>query len=331
MKKFIYLVGLAAIVLAGCSNEEDVATNSNSAEPISFGTFVQKMTKSGNTDFPVGKDFLVLGYNTGSADYDATTPLNYMRQVVTKTNATTYSYFPVKYWPNNLDKISFFAISPSDGVTVLPAFGESGVPAATYIAPGDVKKHKDVMYAVNTDKTSGPINFSFSHCLAKVGFSAKMASDYSSDGTCIRINNITLNNVASILNFTTNVDGTINIGTPENTAKASTFSLHYLNDNFVNNGAVTSVTSANIMMDDSYLMLPPCDYSSGTAITATVSYTVTTADGITTLQTKTASLNPNLQAGKAYTYVLTVSLTSVVFSAAQQSDWTPETPTDITL
>src|SRR5574344_1973897 len=104
MNKTFFLIVLTASVLAGCTNEKVISGETDSSKAISFGTLVHKATKAipvTGTSFPDGGNFMVLGYNTGESTLDevATPTLDFMRQTVTK-NGTSYTYSPVKYWPN---------------------------------------------------------------------------------------------------------------------------------------------------------------------------------------------------------------------------------------
>jgi len=76
----------------------------------------------------------------------------------------------------------------------------------------------------------------------------------------------------------------------------------------------------NMVLNNSYLMLAPHDYSTGTTGLLTVTYTVTSADGVTVTNTSTKTLDENWAAGSAFTYNLTFTLTGVQFSSSV-TDW----------
>jgi len=336
MKKSIFLLGLAAFALASCSNEESTTGGSNGSNTISFGTFVEKATKGtpvAGTTFPVGNDFLVIGYSTGTANLVAPAAPNFMRQAVTKTDATTYSYLPLRYWPSATgSKLSFFAVAPASVATMVTptaiATTAEALPVVTYAVPAEPVDQKDLMLASTINKTQpdGTAAFAFTHALTKIGFTAKLAADYGVNGTYIRITNISLKNVAGTGVFSFAADGTYSLTAPS--VFTSTFALDYLK-HMVDNGSVSSTTKKTMILDNSYLMMVPCTYDATTGATAAleVTYTITNADGASTTVTSSTLLQDltvgdgNVwAAAKSITYNLTITLNAVSFSA-DMTDW----------
>ncbi len=68
MKKSLFLLGVAAAVFSGCSNQEvmDVAEYAN--QPIEFTTFVDKTTRSGDVTSQNFQKFWVFAQNKGTGD-----------------------------------------------------------------------------------------------------------------------------------------------------------------------------------------------------------------------------------------------------------------------
>lgn len=350
MKKNYLLVGLTGLLLAGCSNEDVVSGGADSPKAISFGTFVQKPTKAtpiaGGT-LPSGGTFMVLGYNTGTVDTwssAATKTLNFMRQTVTY-NGTSYTYSPAKYWPNGTPKISFFAVSPADISTITPAtLSTDELPIVSYAVPTDPLEQKDVMLAEALNKTSaeGMVSFPFEHALTKIGFTAKLAADYSTSGIYVRITSIALQNVANTAEYA--VDGTTGAwAQTAPTTWATTYTLDALK-HLVNSGYVTATTASNILLGNSYLMMVPYDYKESTTAKLVVTYDISYPDGtISTGNTKDQVLGDladdtpgnKWEMGKAVNYNLTITVgggsgsgSAVAFDAAV-SDWTA--PTDVAI
>jgi len=329
MKRSIFLLGLAAFAMASCTQEENTAGGTGNA--ISFGTFVEKATKGTpvtGTVFPVDGDFLVIGYNTSSTLTAVTAYPNFMRQTVTKTDATTYSYFPLRYWPSTGD-VSFFAVSPASVSTITPAAVSSTIaalPAVSYAVNTDPVKQVDLMLASAVNKTSadGTVSFSFTHALTKIGFTAKLAADYGENGTYIRITGISLKNVAGTGDFTAAEDGSWSQTTP--TVFTSTFTLDYLK-NLVDNGSVSTTTDKNMVLANSYLMMVPADYAASADAALEVKYTITYADGTTydftsnkLLKDLTVVAGKTWTSASAITYKMTITLNAVSFSAIT-TDW----------
>jgi hypothetical protein len=350
MKKNYLLVGLTGLLLAGCSNEDVVSDGADSPKAISFGTFVQKPTKAtpiAGTDFPSGGNFMVLGYNTGTDDTwsaAATKTLNFMRQTVTY-NGTSYTYSPAKYWPNGTPKISFFAVSPADISTITPAaLSTAGLPTVSYEVPTDPLEQKDVMLAKALNKTSADVtvSFPFVHALTKIGFTAKLAADYSTSGIYVRITSIALQNVANTAEYA--VDGTTGAwAQTAPTTWATTYTLDALK-HLVNSGYVTSTEKSTIILSNSYLMMVPFNYKTDNkGSKLVVTYDISYPDGtISTGNTKDQILfnlgegaGNNWEMGKAVNYNLTITVgggsgsgSAVAFDAAV-SDWTA--PTDVAI
>jgi hypothetical protein len=151
MKKVLFFAAAAIAMLASCSQSDDltaptVAQNDQQQTAIEFGTYMGKaaQTRSGSTGEILNttnlKDkggFSVFAYYTGATDYagnQTSTAPNFMyNQAVTSTDGTSWTYTPIKYWPNeyaagNVDdkgaqgaaangKVSFFAYAPYVTVT----------------------------------------------------------------------------------------------------------------------------------------------------------------------------------------------------------------------
>ena len=150
MKKFFLMAAVAALTLASCSSDEELALNDGQeqaaeAGAVGFDAYTQRgVTRAGYagtmnisqlqkaTDN--GGGFGVFGYYTDNGTYDQQQIPDFMyNQLVTWNSTDSYwSYSPVKYWPNeygksavsdDVDKVSFFAYAPY--VEVAPATGKA--------------------------------------------------------------------------------------------------------------------------------------------------------------------------------------------------------------
>ena len=141
--KQLYGIFLAATLLLGaCTQEEGTNEFPQENIPISF---------SGNV--PVMRS--VKEYTTTSDLKDAATPNFMYNQLVGKQTDGTWSYSPVKFWPDNstTDKISFFAYAPYINETASSNFfvqdkeSSNGFPMLSYTVPTAENKQIDFLAA----------------------------------------------------------------------------------------------------------------------------------------------------------------------------------------
>ncbi len=130
MKK-VFLFAVAAAALVACSNEELSTPDYNlvnSQAPVNFEVYTQRgMTRAGapgtiDNDNIGELGFGVFAYYTAGEQYDAKAIPNFMyNQKVESEDGETWTYEPVKYWPNEfgdeatsdeVDRVTFFAYAP---------------------------------------------------------------------------------------------------------------------------------------------------------------------------------------------------------------------------
>lgn len=364
MKKKLFLGMLAAAAVTFTSCQKDEVLNSvPQDQPIEFGTYVGRgaQTKA-NTSIDdaadlAAKSFGVYAYYTGATSFDAATSTpNFMnnQQITSTDNGASWTYTPVKYWPNNPgEKVSFFAYAPYESDTYeavqLQSTTTPGTPTVTYIVNTDCDKHVDLLYS-NTDNTNktkqsitGKINFNFAHALTRIGFSAQLfIDDVSEDetgsndtddndgaglgsGTQVEIKSIEL-----IGNFDGKADLKLSDGTWSNISNTiSSFTipaekLH--NTTLTNKDKVSLNSNDNTNEDKGYLMVIPkkFDGSAGNALKIKVTYNVITtdpnlsgSDGKSEIENiiESKPFSIEFKQGKAYNFNLQLGLTSVKFSA----------------
>ena len=211
-RRFLGWVAMATMVLStGCSNDE-VVNDFSQENAIQFGTYVGRGAESRGTvittdgsdntsDALTTKGFGVFAYYTGTADFNASTHTpNFMyNQKVTGVqgdNKITWSYSPVKYWPNNKgDKVTFLAYAPYYENKTLNNDNQS---LTFNISNTDIKGQEDILYLcqnTNTTNADGScsvnhktinltkqdvddkVQFHFLHALSRVGFYAEVMVD----------------------------------------------------------------------------------------------------------------------------------------------------------
>lgn len=168
MKKY-FILAAAALSFAACSSDDEVITKQEAGTeqgqvPVLFDSYVERGTTragltgvldKGNYDTGTSKysgmslsGFGVFAYYTNADNYDQNFTPNFMynQRVYNNSDAAdtyTWTYAPIKYWPNeygfnatngassdDVDKVSFFAYAPF--VTVNTATGKVNGNGSTY-------------------------------------------------------------------------------------------------------------------------------------------------------------------------------------------------------
>ena len=190
MKKIFTLAAVAALVLSACAKIETEKVIVDD-EPIGFGVYVPQATKAGDagtiTTDGTGSTvslqtvgFGVFATYSNGGNYASTIGPNFMYN--TKVSTASWTYSPVKYWPNETiddnngatgpaaaDKLSFFAYAPhvaatastgavtpsTEGITALTTNAATTDPKVSYTVATDPKKAVDLLWAV------APASFSY--------------------------------------------------------------------------------------------------------------------------------------------------------------------------
>lgn len=200
MKTKNLLTVAAALLLAGCSQNEITEMSPDAHPAVGFSVYSGVQTKGTEIKLADLKSgFGVFAYHTGADAWStagSTATPNFMyNQKVGSSDGTTWTYTPVKYWPKDEEKVTFFAYGPystisGSGVTV-PAVGDiTGAPKLTFAieSTGDATKMIDFVVAKNDasatqDRThansASGVTFTFQHVLSRLTFDAKPSVELS--------------------------------------------------------------------------------------------------------------------------------------------------------
>ena len=237
---------------------------------------------------------------TGTNQWNASTHIpNKMYNVKMVRNATTgfwdYAGTPVE-WDNAsaADNYTFFAYAPfatganGNGLTVLSAATDPGIPQLSYTVPNTVENQPDLMVATarkNIHATGHPVNMQMKHALTAIGF------EMSGDGETVV--GIDISGVSTTGKLTMDAAAGIswtNLNSPTNTA----FSVG------LNGGSyVLTSTPTNPLATDGYLMMIP------QALTSTAKVKVTFNDGTNKVM-ELSSASPVWEAGKRVIYSISL-------------------------
>jgi hypothetical protein len=200
----------AAALVAGCSNDADEVENgyvpSNNAIAFDANTDDGLTTRASgqiNSDDDLqGTSFGVFGSYTGALRYENTTVSpDFMYNQEVKYSGGSWSYRPVKYWPNDSrEYVSFFAYAPfvedpqanTEGIIDMSKLSDLGDPWVNYRIAADpwstTSPQVDLLYGQQeltvggnttyipwldqqkpTDPVNGKMKFTFRHALACIG------------------------------------------------------------------------------------------------------------------------------------------------------------------
>lgn len=209
-----FFIVLASVLLASCStlvDLDDAGMEQGKASPVAVGfeAYVTRATKAGQTgdlttDILKTAGFGVLGYSSNGIPFNERLTPDFMYNQPVTCPAGTWTYDPIKYWPNEEnDRVSFFAYAPFVEVTpstgLVTADGESGILAMShYLAEGDPQvwyrttltpgKDVDLCWGLpflNQAKqhTNERLQFEFHHALSQLNVQIDADMDVASQTT----------------------------------------------------------------------------------------------------------------------------------------------------
>lgn len=209
MVRHTLLLMAATWTVAACTGASDIAEtpvqgHADEPQAVSFNAYVNRGTTRGGYQGTLTTSTLqneaggfgVFAYYTDNHVYSQTVLPNFMynQQVTWDGTSRSWTYTPIKYWPNEAgnngatttDRLSFFAyapytdvdastgralVRPTTGIVGLSRSIDSGDPYVRYFATYVPKEATDLCWAVPTiDKTkpnvSERVNFNFKHALS---------------------------------------------------------------------------------------------------------------------------------------------------------------------
>lgn len=310
MKKGLMMLGVAAIALASCTQNEVVEVAESRA--IGFDAFVGNTTKADITDATID-EFYVYG------GYDGLTNVFNNVKVYKKGDAWTYDN--TQYWTaDKTYKFQGYApdINPEEGSSITSA-GENGVNFTGFVADGTTDLLASEIVSKTTDATiskSDAIQLTFRHVLSKIKF--KFTTDL--DNVNITITNLKVKALPNKGTYTNN-------GTTGSTWNVSTGETDKQDYGLTSTGTLTN--SAELLSGDA-IVLPQ------TPSNISVTFTVTATGGLSLTKDHTVTLPATkLEEGKVYVYTAALThenidpdgeLKPITFSQPKEYPWSTEQP-----
>ena len=208
MKKSLFILATAALVLASCNNDVKIAENKtmgNNPQEIAFFPLAEKAARmqapakapvQGNV-FPVGTSMQVAAYDAGAGR-----TFFAAKEFAKSSTLATWVSNPATYWPLSPTTINFLAYA---NLTAGSAAWNATPASEVVLTMGDNKTtQNDLMFAIGTgtvvqnpDNTLAfptSVPMVFKHAQAWIQFNVKAAT--STVASALTINSITLNDVS---------------------------------------------------------------------------------------------------------------------------------------
>ena len=190
---WLWAAALAAMALIACScakvervGGEDPEWNGLTGDvPVRFSSDVATKT----SPLPDNTTFGVFGFYTDNSNWVSSAKPNFMFNEDVFFDGSSYTYSPLKYWPNeSTDKLHFWAYCPYDAN--VSVFTTSSTPTAY---TNNSSGFPDIRFSVTDGKTdfltsdqiknrtkpslSTPVSFTFRHALSLVDFTVEKIDD----------------------------------------------------------------------------------------------------------------------------------------------------------
>ena len=286
MKQHLFYIAAAALMLAACSNDERDIQNGDDIIKLSANIAIP-VTRATATDALQNTQFNnSTNIHVDVYEKDGTTPYTYGTYTTTNTTGALSGSL---YYPTNGNNIDIEAYYPSTVDYSSTSFSvlANQSSAANYCS-------SDLMYATKlTNKAKGTTHgLTFNHALSKIivnitNGSGVTASDITSNVSAVKINNTKL--TATI------AKGVVSTAT----------------------GSASDITITGSTNTSNIGIIVPQTVTNGNAF-ITVTY-----NGSDKAYTLTA--DKIFEAGKVYTYALTLTAQGITLSSTTITDWVPDT------
>ena len=205
--RLAFYVLIAQLVLSGCAGEAVEETSSSSSSEINFDAYLARnaSTRSEVTDNTHLKG---TGGNSGFgvfARYKHTNEENSSLMLMNNERVTWnkdqnhWEYTNTRYWPSE-GFVDFYAFAPYSDQPKLVNKPGGTEPNPTYIFFPSNMSPVDLVWAnaKGLTKTNEPVEFTFNHALARLGFDITANQDLEENGAVIKVQEVELYGASEI-------------------------------------------------------------------------------------------------------------------------------------
>lgn len=190
--KTLAIWALAGFAVVSCAKQ----LQEMGGEPVAFSSAWDKPATKTTSPLPNNTTFGVMAWYTGQDDWSTSAGPNFMFNEDVLFDGSTYTYAPIKYWPNNPgDKVTFWAYSPyTTTASFLKDHGEvtnysntsTGIPDINFtLTDGKTDlmvTHLDesapyIVKDLSKQAVSETVDLLFHHILCRVNFIFRLSSD----------------------------------------------------------------------------------------------------------------------------------------------------------
>ena len=351
MKKSLFFLATAALVLASCNNDVKLAENKalvTSNQPQEIGLAPLSSTPKHSikrvagdtyqyaidgTTFPTDLNMYVAAYQVEptAANYFAGTQYLYNYAGGAAASSGYWGGNPARYWPLSACYINFLAYANVTGTAAFDATNYAS--AATITQSDNSSAQTDLMYAIgngavtqsgNTLTFPTKVDMEFKHAQAWMDFYVKANSTVE---TAITVNSITLKGAKYAGTYTI-THTNYNAKTSQSVAGAWS-SLGGAANVAVPGWAAAALTTSFVQVGNGLLVVPDDNASTNDWTSFVVNYTY---DGKTYDYEYTAPVAPGATVAQAKHYIFNITFKlHEIYVQATVADWEDETATNITI
>lgn len=344
MKKSLFILAAAALVLAGCNNDVTLDENQAPVDPtapkeISFSPFntptrhAIKRAPVEGTAFPA-QDMYVAAFDATdgvAADYFGQTTFS------KDGSTTTWKADPAKYWPiiktgtTTLNFLAYTGVSTGASFHAAPGYAQS----LTIALADNSDNQYDLMYAIGrgtraAGAEASNVAMTFKHAQALIKFTVKSAADY---GSALKLTSIVLDDAHYSGTYT--IDNSANYNSTESDFSATTGIWSNVStvadvtrtpsteDGWAANGVVTTTA---LPVGKGILVVPDGDDTADDYVKFTINYTLD--DVAYTYDYVPANLD--VHQAKKYTFAITMTLNEIII-APTVTDFVEEGTNTVTI